>query len=72
MFLSVLNKETVILAFFLLLSANNLKMVPVKTAEYLTCSNPSKHLQMKTRCVCETLKPPKWPFFDKCNLDIRP
>ena len=22
------------------------------------------------QCVCETLKPPKWPFFDKCNLDI--
>ena len=26
----------------------------------------------KTRCVCETLMPPKWPFFEKCNLDIRP
>ena len=23
----------------------------------------------KTRCVCETLVHPKWPFFEKCNLD---
>ena len=27
---------------------------------------------IRTRCVCETLMPPKWPFFEKCNLDIRP
>ena len=26
----------------------------------------------KTRCVCETLLPPKRPFIEKCNLDIRP
>ena len=24
-----------------------------------------------TRCVCETLMPPKQSFFEKCNLDIR-
>ena len=26
----------------------------------------------KTRCVCETLMPLKWPFLEKCNIDIRP
>ena len=27
-------------------------------------------VELKTRCVCETVMPPKQPFFEKCNLDI--
>ena len=29
-------------------------------------------VELKIRCVCETLMPPKWPFFEKCNFDIQP
>ena len=30
------------------------------------------HFYDKTRCVSETLMPPRGPFSEKCNLDIRP
>ena len=29
-------------------------------------------VELKTRYICETLMPPEQPFFEKCNLDIRP
>ena len=36
----------------------------------LNCQSSVTCVTQVTRCVCETLMPPKRPFFEKCNLDI--
>ena len=43
----------------------------IKTSFELTKHNRShKNIAKKTRCVCETLMPPKHPSFEKHDPDI--
>ena len=44
---------------------SNLNDVPLKTFPHQPSTNPYISLQNKTSCDCETLLPPKQPFFQK-------